>query len=257
MVCSIRRGNFYGTAHTMNHQYLSLLPILCSTLLLNICGQSWYSAGFNNNSNNQSIKEEVLNYEKFFTNKIQHLTESEAITASENNLNDKKYINKYPNNIEPLQGENIVNENKTIDKKNYYHKGEVNTVYLNHGTDDLSEVIDSSDARNKTKYSQIAFNNTIENVNVFRTRPHKFRRCPNLRPNKRKSNPNRVRGKKFLEVFQIVEFEHDICSSSSGLEGKCLHEYECKSSGGAPMGDCADGYGTCCVCKYYRDLTNV
>ncbi|XP_045536046.1 uncharacterized protein LOC106713534 [Papilio machaon] len=54
----------------------------------------------------------------------------------------------------------------------------------------------------------------------------------------------------FLEVFEVVQFDHVICTSTNGLEGRCLHKYECQSSGGSPMGACADGYGTCCVSKY-------
>ncbi|KOB64713.1 Uncharacterized protein OBRU01_23787, partial [Operophtera brumata] len=58
-----------------------------------------------------------------------------------------------------------------------------------------------------------------------------------------RTNKNRTR---FLDVFEVVEIEHVSCTSSSGLEGVCLHEMECRTSGTA-MGSCADGYGTCCV----------
>lgn len=63
-------------------------------------------------------------------------------------------------------------------------------------------------------------------------------------------NKNRTR---FLEVFEVVEFEHVSCTSSSGLEGLCLHEIECQTAGTA-MGSCADGYGTCCVSKLIKFL---
>lgn len=57
---------------------------------------------------------------------------------------------------------------------------------------------------------------------------------------------------RFLDVFQVVEFEHVLCMSESGLEGRCLHHYDCVTVGGSPMGTCADGYGICCVSKFFR-----
>lgn len=56
---------------------------------------------------------------------------------------------------------------------------------------------------------------------------------------------------RFLDVFQVVEFEHVLCTSASGLEGRCLHHYDCETIGGSSMGSCADGYGICCVSKYF------
>lgn len=98
------------------------------------------------------------------------------------------------------------------------------------------------------------FNNTIKNVNVIRTSKPKNRviqkRCLSLRPRQKKQlNLNDPAKKRFLEVFEVVEFDHVACSSSSGLEGICLPENECQDSGGSTMGSCADGYGTCCVSK--------
>ncbi|XP_053604558.1 uncharacterized protein LOC128671812 isoform X2 [Plodia interpunctella] len=58
---------------------------------------------------------------------------------------------------------------------------------------------------------------------------------------------------RFLEVFEVVEFEHVACISSSGLEGTCLPENECQNTKGSPMGTCADGYGTCCVIEFKCD----
>ncbi|CAH2047217.1 unnamed protein product, partial [Iphiclides podalirius] len=55
---------------------------------------------------------------------------------------------------------------------------------------------------------------------------------------------------RFLDLFQVVEFRHVVCSSATGLEGRCLYEYDCQSIGGTPMGTCADGYGICCVVVY-------
>lgn len=87
-------------------------------------------------------------------------------------------------------------------------------------------------------------------VEYSRYKPKKIRkRCPEAcsRKNER-SNGTKTR---FLELFQVVEFDNGPCMSSSGLEGTCLHEYECQSSGGTGMGSCADGYGSCCVSKLF------
>lgn len=99
------------------------------------------------------------------------------------------------------------------------------------------------------------FNNTIKNVNVIKTYKPKKRviqkRCPSVRPRQKKQiNFNDNAKKRFLEIFEVVEFDHVLCTSSSGLEGTCLPENECQESGGSTMGSCADGYGTCCVSKY-------
>ncbi|XP_068617450.1 uncharacterized protein [Battus philenor] len=52
---------------------------------------------------------------------------------------------------------------------------------------------------------------------------------------------------RFLQVLEVVEFDHETCYSTTGLEGRCLHEYDCDAAGGSSIGTCADGYGTCCV----------
>ena len=33
--------------------------------------------------------------------------------------------------------------------------------------------------------------------------------------------------------------------------GTCYTEDECDSRGGSASGSCAEGYGVCCVCKYF------
>ncbi|EFA05241.2 hypothetical protein TcasGA2_TC015389 [Tribolium castaneum] len=55
---------------------------------------------------------------------------------------------------------------------------------------------------------------------------------------------------KFLSLFQIVQFENSECQSSSTFGdylGTCYHETECSALNGTNLGDCADGYGVCCV----------
>ncbi|CAB3226793.1 unnamed protein product [Arctia plantaginis] len=104
----------------------------------------------------------------------------------------------------------------------------------------------------------IRFNNTIDNLNVLKKVQPKRKqiraRCPSIEPKETKKLISKHRSKtRFLEVFQVVEFDHMPCTSSSGLEGKCLPEPECIDAGGTTMGTCADGYGTCCVTQFQCD----
>lgn len=100
----------------------------------------------------------------------------------------------------------------------------------------------------------INYNNTINVVNVvkrIKSKKKMIKRICLSRPvrKNKKLAANQTASAKFLKVFEVIEFENIACTSSSGLEGICLHEYECQSSGGSTMGTCADGYGTCCVSK--------
>ncbi|XP_044260176.1 uncharacterized protein LOC123008447 [Tribolium madens] len=55
---------------------------------------------------------------------------------------------------------------------------------------------------------------------------------------------------KFLSLFQIVQFANSQCQSSGTFGdylGTCYHETECSAMNGTNLGDCADGYGVCCV----------
>lgn len=101
----------------------------------------------------------------------------------------------------------------------------------------------------ETKYLQLR--NNIVNTNIVhlgrQKRPLR-RRCRQVM-RKPKNAANATMEGRFLEVFEIVQFDHVACSSSNGLEGTCLHPYDCQKTGGTAMGTCADGYGTCCVSK--------
>ncbi|CAH0720029.1 unnamed protein product, partial [Brenthis ino] len=72
------------------------------------------------------------------------------------------------------------------------------------------------------------------------------RRCPQT-PKQKCLNSSKAVQSRILEVFEVVQFEHIACFSSTGLEGTCLHEYDCQKINGTAMGACADGYGTCCI----------
>lgn len=61
--------------------------------------------------------------------------------------------------------------------------------------------------------------------------------------------------KKFLSLFTIIEFPNSRCqatSASSVYGGTCYHRSECESLNGTAIGQCANGYGVCCVCKFFR-----
>ena len=52
--------------------------------------------------------------------------------------------------------------------------------------------------------------------------------------------------------FNIVQFRNDECQgegAASGESGICYTQEECSSRGGRASGNCAAGFGKCCVCK--------
>jgi len=51
-------------------------------------------------------------------------------------------------------------------------------------------------------------------------------------------------------LFSVVRFANSECLSSiDQLNGTCFTRRECINYGGNPSGSCANGLGTCCVCK--------
>lgn len=52
---------------------------------------------------------------------------------------------------------------------------------------------------------------------------------------------------KLFSVFQIIRFANDPCTSASGGIGSCYTDAECTTKGGATDGNCASGFGVCCV----------
>merc|ERR1712223_1771394 len=56
------------------------------------------------------------------------------------------------------------------------------------------------------------------------------------------------RKKKAIGIFNVVQFPNDVCdSNSNSMNGTCYTAEECSSRGGQASGECADGYGVCCV----------
>jgi len=62
------------------------------------------------------------------------------------------------------------------------------------------------------------------------------------------------RQKKIFSLFTIVHFPNDQCTAKSGTttgakKGTCLSSTECAANSGTVDGNCASGFGVCCVYK--------
>ncbi|XP_059099774.1 uncharacterized protein LOC131893680 [Tigriopus californicus] len=57
------------------------------------------------------------------------------------------------------------------------------------------------------------------------------------------------RQKKLFSLFNIVQFQNDPCQALAALRtsGTCLSAQECSSQGGTMDGNCASGFGVCCI----------
>merc|ERR1712212_346323 len=56
------------------------------------------------------------------------------------------------------------------------------------------------------------------------------------------------RNKRAIGIFNVVKFPNDACdSNSASMNGTCYTSEECSSKGGTASGECAEGYGVCCV----------
>eukprot|EP00094_Tigriopus_californicus_P011638 TCALIF_11243-PA protein Name:"Protein of unknown function" AED:0.03 eAED:0.03 QI:27/1/0.85/1/0.66/0.71/7/0/131 len=57
------------------------------------------------------------------------------------------------------------------------------------------------------------------------------------------------RQKRLFSLFNIVSFRNNACTStgSSNQAGTCLTSSECGSKGGSALGNCASGFGVCCI----------
>merc|ERR1712106_204340 len=54
---------------------------------------------------------------------------------------------------------------------------------------------------------------------------------------------------KIFSLFSIVQFPNEVCTSlsSTTINGTCYTTSECSSKGGSADGNCAAGFGVCCV----------
>lgn len=57
------------------------------------------------------------------------------------------------------------------------------------------------------------------------------------------------RAGRVLSLFSIVQFPNDVCTSSSTAQpnGLCLASSECSAKSGTASGNCASGFGVCCI----------
>lgn len=57
------------------------------------------------------------------------------------------------------------------------------------------------------------------------------------------------RQKRLFSLFNIVRFANDPCTATSNMDlaGTCFSAQECAAQGGAADGNCAAGFGVCCV----------
>jgi len=62
-------------------------------------------------------------------------------------------------------------------------------------------------------------------------------------------NATAHRDKKQVSLFTVVQFPNSVCTttSASDIYGTCLTSTECTSNGGAVSGNCASGFGVCCL----------
>ena len=52
-----------------------------------------------------------------------------------------------------------------------------------------------------------------------------------------------------LSLFSVVQFKNNECTATSGLTGVCYSSTECTDNGGSASGNCASGFGVCCIVK--------
>lgn len=58
-----------------------------------------------------------------------------------------------------------------------------------------------------------------------------------------------TRQKRLFSIFNIVTFKNDPCTTTGAgnLGGTCLDSTGCASKGGTASGNCAAGFGVCCL----------
>lgn len=57
------------------------------------------------------------------------------------------------------------------------------------------------------------------------------------------------RNNRHFSLFSVVTFKNEECAakSTSGMKGTCMSTSDCTSGGGTKDGNCASGFGVCCV----------
>ncbi|XP_031766590.2 uncharacterized protein LOC113509880 [Galleria mellonella] len=217
--------------------FILLLAILCSD------SKRWYSASVT--ERDEHFK--VTNFHDFnpnFTQDDARIYIPVLTKNSVNHIDEKWHIPESPQ------------YNGTLTR---LHKWNLNQDNIQSGSLKHRNTNITTSEKSTLKTEAVrSYNNNINIINVIRRRPNKKtirKKCPMVKYHRedKKLYSNLTDKRRFLEVFEVVQFEHVSCVSSSGLEGTCLHEYDCQASEGIPMGTCADGYGTCCVNEFKCD----
>ncbi|XP_059085119.1 uncharacterized protein LOC131882095 [Tigriopus californicus] len=62
-------------------------------------------------------------------------------------------------------------------------------------------------------------------------------------------NSTNTRQKRLFSIFNLVTFKNDPCTTTGtgDLGGTCMTSSECTSKGGSASGNCAAGFGVCCL----------
>ncbi|XP_049872883.1 uncharacterized protein LOC126371610 [Pectinophora gossypiella] len=239
------------------------VAILFWTALL-VKGQRWYSATFESEPQNARYESPKvvlqINHTKY--NDLRYLPLT-AVNITHDTRKDKwGFLKKYDVAATVSQPQTYKKVSKFNLTRNHFGSGPKYQFPKRTDKFSFDDAIPPKRMQNTSeKFATpvFKFDKVIHNINVIKkTKPKGkiVRRCPTVRPRIKKqlnSNSNQTLQKRFLEVFEVVEFDHDACVSSSGLEGTCLPEFDCQTSGGLPMGSCADGYGTCCVTQFSCD----
>lgn len=67
------------------------------------------------------------------------------------------------------------------------------------------------------------------------------------------TGPQDSSGQRFLSLFNVIKFANEPCSTDAeplqSLNGTCYNQQECDELGGVALGECANGFGVCCVCE--------
>lgn len=115
-------------------------------------------------------------------------------------------------------------------------------------------------------YLQKLYSQTYNNTETTAIRPSSFSKLTDTNDGSKADAENKFIGgvvskikqkavhkSKLFSLFTIVQFNNTQCnatSSSVSYLGVCYTAAECNRISGTPVGNCASGYGVCCVGKY-------
>lgn len=185
--------------------------------------------------------------EPFFNSSI--LNASSAYESQTEEINNKFL----PSSVESetmshLEGETSSSSESSSDEENLSHS--------NFSVQNIEPVVD------ETRNHIMKPNNRVEHALDFladRLKKLIYYSKDRDRPES-KISPHLTTLGRFLDLFSFVRFENAPCITArkpiSQLSGTCYNEIECLSSGGIAVDRCANGFGVCCICKFYKCFSN-